>query len=142
MESFFNIIIFAAGFTIIALASKQIGQFFAKAQLPLITGFLFTGIIAGPYMLGLISIETTESLRFVDEISLGFIAFAAGNELYLEELKSRLRIITWVTIGLLVFTFSFCSLTVFFLSDFIPFMREMPVAGRIAVSILAGAILV
>ncbi|MFH2047529.1 MAG: PTS sugar transporter subunit IIA [Pseudomonadota bacterium] len=142
MEYFIEILIFLAGFTIISLASKQIGHFFAKAELPLITGFLFTGIVAGPYMLGLISIETTEKLRFVDEISLGFIAFAAGNELYLEELKSRFKIITLVTLGLLVFTFSFCTVTIFFLSDFIPFMREMPVAGRLAVSILAGAILV
>lgn len=142
MENYLNILFFIASFTVIALASKQIGQFFIKAELPLISGFLFTGILAGPYVLGLISVETTEKLRFVDEISLGFIAFAAGSELYLKELKSRFKIITWVTIGLVVSTFSLGSLTVFILSDFIPFMQSMPVAGRIAVSILAGAILV
>lgn len=142
MENYLNILFFIASFTVIALASKQIGQFFIKAELPLISGFLFTGILAGPYVLGLISVETTEKLRFVDEISLGFIALAAGSELYLKELKSRFKIITWVTIGLVVSTFSLGSLTVFILSDFIPFMQSMPVASRIAVSILAGAILV
>lgn len=142
MEYFIDILVFSVGFIIIALASKQIGDYFAKAELPLITGFLFTGIVAGPHMLGLISIETTENLRFVDEMSLGFIAFATGNELYLEELKSRLKIITWVTISLIICTFTLCSLTIFFLSDFIPFMSKMTVASRLAVSILAGAILV
>ena len=142
MENYLDILFFITGFTVILLASKQIGQFFIKAELPLISGFLFTGILAGPYVLGFISVETTEKLRFVDEISLGFIAFAAGSELYLKELKSRFKIITWVTVGLVVSTFSLGSLTFFILSDFIPFMQSMPVASRIAVSILAGAILV
>jgi len=142
MENYLDILFFIAGFTVIVLASKQIGQFFIKAELPLISGFLFTGILAGPYVLGFISLETTEKLRFVDEISLGFIALAAGSELYLKELKSRFKIITWVTVGLVLSTFSLGSLTVFILSDFIPFMQTMPVASRIAVSILAGAILV
>ncbi|MDI6687028.1 MAG: cation:proton antiporter [Desulfobacterales bacterium] len=142
MGNYLDILFFIASFTVIALASKQIGHFFIKAELPLISGFLFTGVLAGPYVLGLISVETTEKLRFVDEISLGFIAFAAGSELYLKELKSRFKAIALVTVGLVVSTFSLVSLTVFMLSDFIPFMQSMPVAGRIAVSILAGAVLV
>ena len=75
--------IFLASFLIVALASQRIGQFFARVHLPLISGFLFAGILAGPYVLGLISTELTENLRFVDEISLAVIAFAAGSELYL-----------------------------------------------------------
>ena len=54
-----NIIIFAAAFAFIALASNQIGQLFKKINLPLISGFLFAGVVAGPYVLGLISKEAT-----------------------------------------------------------------------------------
>ena len=100
MASGLNILVFVAGFALIALASKEIGQFFKKINLPLISGFLFAGIIAGPFILGLIPAEAIAHLRFVDEISLAFIAFAAGGELYLEELRSRLRAITWVIAGL------------------------------------------
>ena len=70
MENFPNIFIFIAGFAIIALASKQIGQSFAKINLPLISGFLFAGVIAGPYALDLIPAEAIEKLRFIDEVSL------------------------------------------------------------------------
>ena len=84
MENYLDIFIFLVGFTVIALASKQIGEFFTKARLPLISGFLFTGILAGPYVLGLISVEATQNLGFIDELSLAFIAFAAGSELYLK----------------------------------------------------------
>ena len=137
-----DVLVFSACFAIIAIASKQIGQNLVKTGLPLISGFLLTGIISGPYILNLISVEATLNLRFVDEISLGFIAFAAGGELYLKELKNRLKTIAWVTTGLVVCTFSLTGLTFFFLSDFIPFMQTMPVSVKIAVSILAGAIMV
>ena len=142
MENHIDILIFVVGFAVIALASKQIGQFFIKSPLPLISAFLFTGILAGPYILDLISLEAIEKLRFVDELSLAFIAFAAGSALYLKDLKSRFKSIKWVSIGLVVSTFTIGSLTVFMLSDLIPFMRTMPVSGRIAISILAGSILV
>ncbi len=124
------------------MASKQIGQYFRKFKLPLITGFLFAGIIAGPYVLKLIPAGSIGKLRFIDEFSLAFIAFAAGSELYLKELKSRFKSIKWVTIGLILFTFTFGSLAVFFLAKYIPFMKDMPFYSQIAVSLLAGAILV
>ncbi|MFQ5613093.1 MAG: monovalent cation:proton antiporter family protein [Anaerolineae bacterium] len=142
MENYQDLLVFSAGFAMIALASKQIGQVFVKARLPLISGFLVAGIIAGPFVLGLISAEASKSLLFVDEISLAFIAFAAGSELYLKELRSRLRSITWLTAGQLVSTFILGSLTVFLLAGFIPFMRDLPAPSRVAISILAGAILV
>lgn len=142
MEQSMNIFLIITGFTIVALASRQIGQYFTKAKLPLISGFLFTGIIAGPFILGLITEEAVKTLHFIDQMALAFIAFAAGSELYLKNLRSRLKSIEWVTTGLVAATFTLSSLTVFVLADFISFMQAMPVSGRIAVSILAGTIMV
>lgn len=137
-----DILVFGACFAIIATASKQIGDSLKKTGLPLVTGFLLTGIVAGPYVLGLITREATSNLQFLDEIALGFIAFAAGSELYLNELKSRIKTIALVTAGLVVCTFSLTGVTVFLLADSIPFMAGMPAQARVAVAILAGAILV
>ncbi len=142
MAAYQNLFIFVAGFTLIALASKQIGELFARFKLPLISGFLFTGMVAGPFIFGFISVEATERLRFVDELSLAFIAFVAGSELYLKELRSRFKSINLVSTGIVVSTFILGSLAVFVLADFIPFMRGLPVASRIAIAIIAGAILV
>lgn len=136
-----NIFLIIAGFIIVALASKQIGQYFTKAKLPLISGFLFTGIIAGPFILGLITEEAARTLHFINQLSLAVIAFAAGSELYLKDLRSRLKSIKWVTTGVIAATFSLGSLIVFVLADFTSFMRSMPVSSKIAVSILAGAIM-
>ncbi|WP_022667687.1 cation:proton antiporter [Desulfospira joergensenii] len=133
---------FAAGFVRIALASRQMGQELAKTGLPRISIFLFTGILTGPYVLGLISKPAIEHLRFIDEISLGFIAFAAGAELYLKEIRSRINSILSVTTGLVVSTFCLTSLTLFLVSGFVPFMADMSIQGKVSVSLLAGAILV
>ncbi|ETR73574.1 MAG: TrkA3 [Candidatus Magnetoglobus multicellularis str. Araruama] len=137
-----DICIFSACFIIIAIASKEIGHSFIKTGLPLISGFLLTGIITGPYALNLITADAVANLKFIDELSLGFIAFAASNELHLKELKKKIKSIAWITTGLIIATFVLCSAALFFVSDWIPFMKEMPTSSRIAVSILAGSILV
>ncbi len=137
-----TIFIVITSFGVIFLASKQIGQFFMRGKLPLISGFLFTGIIAGPYVLGLIPAEAVEKLRFVDEISLAFIAFAAGSELYLREFRDRIKSIAWVTAGQMILAFHLSAISMFLLANYIPFMRPMPVYAKLAVSLLGGSILV
>ena len=137
-----NILLFGAAFALIALASKQVGQGLTKTGLPLISAFLLTGIISGPHMLGLIHPEAAVSLKFVDEISLGFIAFAAGAELYYCELRSRLKAIGWITSGLTLFTFPLAAGMLYVFAGHVPFMADMTPPARLAVCLLTGAILV
>ena len=127
---------------LIALSAGQIGRYFTLARLPLITGFLFTGILAGPFVLDFISAEAVRKLHFIDQLSLAFIAFAAGSELYLKELKKRIISISWVTLCIVAGTFPLGCAAVFLLADYIPFMQEMEPLGRLAVAMLAGAILI
>ena len=131
-----------AGFALIVFAARQVGQLFARFRLPLITGYLFTGIIAGPFILDFISTEATHSLHFLEQLSLAFIAFAAGGELYLKELRSRLKSIAWVTVGLVIMTHFLGSAAIFLLANQIPFMQSLPVASRLAAALLGGAIMV
>jgi Trk K+ transport system NAD-binding subunit/Kef-type K+ transport system membrane component KefB len=141
MDQFTDLFFILAAFGIVALASRQIGEFFTKLRLPLITGYLFTGLLVGPFVLGFASEASLERLRFIDEISLAFIAFAAGSELYLPELRGRLRSISLVTAGLVITTVIMVVTAVWFLADSIPFMQTLGGNGRFAVALLAGAIL-
>ncbi len=130
------------GFIFVALASRQIGDLFAKGKLPLITGFLFTGILAGPFALNLVPVQAVGKLRFLDELSLAYIAYAAGSELVVRQIKSRFKAIRYTTIGLVLSTFILGSFTFFMLAGFIPFMKGINPLHQIAVALLAGAILV
>lgn len=142
METSPLLIIYIVSFLIVALAAKEIGAFFARHKLPLISGFLFAGVLVGPFVLNMLPSPMLGKLRFIDEISLGFIAFAAGSELYLKDLRGRLKGIAWVTIMQIVVTLIFGSLAVYFFLSFVPFMANLPNTSKIAASVMAGAILV
>lgn len=57
------------------------------AKLPNVTGYLIIGLIAGPYCLGILSVEMVESLSLISEVALGFIALSIGAEFKLSYLK-------------------------------------------------------
>lgn len=142
LASYQELIIMGLGFAIICIAASRIAPHFKRINLPVITGFLVTGIICGPYVLDMVPKEASDRLNFVNEIALSFIAFAAGAELYLRELRSKFTSIKWNAISQLVFTFGIGAAAVYFFSGMIPFMDGMRAVERLSVSILAGAIFV
>ena len=60
-------------------------------------------------------------LGFINDLSLAFIAFAAGSELYLKALRNRIKQISWIAFWQLVIIFSMSSSIVYFLANEIPF---------------------
>lgn len=142
MEHIKELLFYLAGFICILFASKYASRYFQKLKLPLITGFLVAGVICGPHVLGLIKEEGLAQLGFVNDLSLAFIAFAAGSELFLKEIRGQLKNIAWNSLTQLLATFIASSVAVFFLADLIPFMREMGTGPKIGVAILAATIFV
>ncbi|MCQ2797759.1 MAG: cation:proton antiporter [Bacilli bacterium] len=82
----------------IALLSSRLMK---KIKLPNVTGYLITGILVGPYVLGLAFnggnftndpsqntiLEFVHSLGWVSDVALGFIAFTIGSSFKLSALK-------------------------------------------------------
>ncbi len=64
-------------------------------RLPAVTGYLVAGILIGPYCLGLLGIkglgftstEEVSAMSIINDVALGFIAFAIGDEFRLSQLK-------------------------------------------------------
>ena len=137
-----EVLMILAGFGIVSLASMQMAKLFQKIKLPLITGFLIAGIVAGPFALLFVKDSSIPKLNFINDVSLAFIAFAAGSELFLKELRGRLRSIALNSLVQVIVAFGLGALAVFFLAEYIPFMATMPSAGKWAVAMLAGTIFV
>jgi len=137
-----EVISIIVGFLIIAIASNQIAKEFQKIKLPLITGLIITGILSGPYILGLIPEIAKTQLKFMNETALAFIAFAAGAELYLRELRSRISSIKWNTFGQLVVTFVLGTILIYFASDYIVYMKGLDAKAKISIAMLTAAIFV
>ncbi len=128
-------------FLFIALSAHRIGQLASYLNLPLITGYLVAGILAGPFIFHFVGTADIDSLRFLDETALAFIAFAAGSEMALDELRGRFRSIGWNTLMQIASVYVICGAAILLLADHIPFMRDLSLAGRIAVALLSGPIL-
>lgn len=78
---------FSLGFVL--LAAYISGQILRTAHLPLITGYIFAGIFAGPHISGFLTGDMVLDLRLVDDLALSFIALTAGGALHLPFLKKR-----------------------------------------------------
>ncbi|MFK5890542.1 MAG: cation:proton antiporter [Flavobacteriaceae bacterium] len=139
---YYKLLTLLIGFLIVALASNQIAILFQKVKFPLITGLIITGIVAGSSMLNFIQQETLEDLDFLNDIALAIIAFSAGSELYLNDLRSRISSIKWMVIGQLFITFILSSVLIYYAANYIPFMAKLPNATRFGVAVLFGTIFV
>ena len=137
-----DIILLLITFLIISVASERIAKIIQKLHLPLITGFLLIGILSGPFVLKMIPESANNSLNFINDLSLAFIAFAAGSELYLKDLRHRIKSISWITFGQLVITFIMSSLVIYLIADLIPFIKDVSESTRISISMLMGTIFV
>jgi len=140
MNQNLSILLAILGFGVVAMAAAQIASYFRKINLPLITGLLITGILTGPFILNLIPAGSITHLSFVNDIALAYIAFAASAELYLREMRSRIRSIKWMTLTQLLFTFMLSGIAIFLLSNYISFMAEMPTIYKVGIAGLFAAI--
>ena len=140
ISSILKMLVYLGAFGIVAVAAGRMAGAFQKVRLPLISGFLIIGLISGPEVLGLIEQETLDGLGFINDVALAFIAFAVGSELYLNELRSRMKAIITMTISQVVVTFLMMSLVMYLLMDLIPVFAGMNLAPKIAISMLAGTV--
>ncbi|MBT8206940.1 MAG: cation:proton antiporter, partial [Acidimicrobiia bacterium] len=130
-----------AAFAVICLASYAIGGMFRRIRLPTITGYLLAGALAGSFMLELLPSQAAEDLRFVDEISLAVIAFVAGSELYVKELRARLRPILSIVGGVIAVAFVLLTASIYALTAVVSFTQDQPTATRLATALLGATVL-
>ena len=71
------------------LAAYACAQIFRLVRLPLISGYIFAGILFGPQVLGFVTQSMVRDLHLIDELALNFIALSAGGMLRLDSLVQR-----------------------------------------------------
>lgn len=83
------------GISVALMAGLFMSRVVKPFKLPAVTGYLIAGILIGPYCLGLLGIRgigftdvsEVASLSILNDVALGFIAFAIGDEFRLSQLK-------------------------------------------------------
>jgi Kef-type K+ transport system membrane component KefB len=92
----------ALGFMLIV--SYLVGTVFPRAGLPMITGYMLTGVLFGPSLFDLVapewsavSREALQDLSLLNHIALGLIAFTAGGELKISAIRQRWKTFLSIT---------------------------------------------
>ena len=146
MEFFYNLssdsILFLLTYLIVCISSFYLSSQLKKFGLPLVTGLIVVGVFIGPSVLGLISNTVIKEIEFMFDLSLGFIAFAAGSELFFKEIKGAFNSIKWNTLSSILITFSVGFILVFLAFNTLGFFDNIQFDIKIYLSLLCASIFV
>ena len=122
----------------ILLIANVTGSLAASAGLPRLTGYLIVGILAGPSISGLVSVEAVEELALIDSFALALIALMAGGELKLSRLRPHARNILYVTLVVTAVVWGGMTVLIVLISPLVPFLSALPFSGTLAVGLILG----
>ncbi|ETK96078.1 hypothetical protein F441_01110 [Phytophthora nicotianae CJ01A1] len=132
---------YVLAFVVVLVAAHPLGLFFPKLfKLPLITGYLVIGVIAGPFVSNLLSEDLVKMLsNYVSALALSFISFQAGQEIYLPELRPQLKPIM-ILLGVLYCTAMVILSAGVLIMESAFFYDDMGLACQLGIALMFGSI--
>lgn len=127
-------------FGFLVLGAYTMGELAEQAHLPRITGYLVAGLVFGPSVIGVVSSEAVTELGPVSRLAVALIAFLAGAELRVGELRERGRTILTMMSTELVLQFVAIIGALWLLRSHIPFVHDATPAQVLALCALFAAI--
>ena len=127
-------------------AGLLISRFVKPLKMPAVTGYLIAGILIGPYCLGRLgvtglgftSMSEVKALSLFNDVALGFIAFAIGNEVRLSQLKKTGRQATVIGIFQALVAALLVDVVLIALHEFV-LGDKLPLADAITLGAIATA---
>jgi Kef-type K+ transport system membrane component KefB len=130
----------AIGFALIA--ASLTGELFERFRLPRISGYLFFGVVCGPYAGAILTPAMARELQVVNGVAIALIAFIAGLEINFVRLRPQLR--AMLTMGGVMIALMWVSLTLlFFLAwGWLPIAPHVHGLPRLALAMLVATVTV
>jgi Kef-type K+ transport system membrane component KefB len=129
---------FTLGFVL--LAAYVSGRLVKTLRMPMISGYVLAGVLAGPFVIGFLTREMTANLKLIDDLALSFIAFSAGGALHLQFLRRRFRLIFLNTLLQIVLVFSAVFSAVWFCGSWFGFTAHLSRLHVFALAVLLGVV--
>jgi len=134
------LVLMAFGFLI--LGAYSVGELATTIKLPKIVGYLAAGLAVGPAALNFVSTPVMNQLAPVSELAIALIAFLAGAELQLDEVRKRGVLLLKMMTAELTVGFIGIATTVAVLHRFLPFLNGAPWQEILGFSILFASVAV
>jgi len=129
-------------FGFLILAAYSVGELVTVVGLPKIVGYMLAGVLFGPPALGYVSRPALEELTPVSNLAIALIAFLAGAELQIAEIRERGVAILKLMSAELLLSFVGVAVTIALLRSQLPVLATAPPAEVIAFSLLVAAVAV
>lgn len=124
------------------LCAYFIGGLFKRVGLPKLTGYIATGVLVGPSVLGLVDGPMLESTRIVNGVAVALIALTAGSELEYRVMRPLFRSIRHISAYGVLGTALLLSSAVYFARGLLPFMQRLSTLQAAAVALVLGVVMV
>ncbi|HMB92462.1 MAG TPA: cation:proton antiporter, partial [Rhodothermales bacterium] len=126
----------------ILLAAYTLGEITSRFGLPKITGYILTGLVFGPYVINLFSVEVVDNLKIINGLAIGLIALSAGGEMKVSSLKQIARSLTLLVLikGGLILLAIMGAVYAVAASGMLPFLADAPTSLILAVGGLFGVL--
>lgn len=133
-----------AVFIVVCISGSLLGRLFPRVGLPLITGFLVVGAACGPYALDIVHKKDLPRLGLITQMALSYIAYSAGAELYLPELRALIKSIVAQTFGITLSVLIICTAAISALAatGAIGFMKDLSTPCSVSAAAVASVILI
>ena len=136
------------GGTELAFGFLLLAAFFAariggRIGLPKLTGYLLVGVIAGPYVLNLVSKDMAISLNVVNGVATCILGLSAGGELDLKRVKPLVKTLRAITVFGVIGAMFVLAAVLFILQPLLPMfsnttlMQTLAICGVVAVALSA-----
>ncbi|MEP6859367.1 MAG: cation:proton antiporter [Deltaproteobacteria bacterium] len=136
----------ANGGTELAFGFLLLAAFFAarigvRIGLPKLTGYLLVGIVAGPYVLDLVSTQQTVSLGIVNGAATCILGLSAGGELDLKRVKPLVRTLRAITVFGVLAAMVVLAVVLFVLQPMLPMFSNTTLIQTLAICAVVGVAL-
>ncbi|HEU5466539.1 MAG TPA: cation:proton antiporter [Gemmatimonadales bacterium] len=126
----------ALGFLLIAAPLGA--DILSRWQLPRLTGYIVIGFIFGPAWLGFVRADEVHTLEFISDAAVALIAFSAGSELIVGELRAQARRLARLAVGGIGLPFVVVTGVILALSPWFPLARHQPIGNVVAIAVVLG----
>jgi len=128
----------AFGFLI--LGAYAAGELAADVGIPKLVGYLLSGVAFGPWSLGVVAADSVTALSPVSSLAIALIAFLAGAELRVPEVRARGKTVVRILAAELSVTLVVITALLLALASFVPFLANSAPAERVAFALLFATI--
>jgi Kef-type K+ transport system membrane component KefB len=125
---------------LLLLVSYVTGKLAADIGLPRITGYIVAGLIIGPSGVGVVTDADVASFTLIDQVAIALIAFSAGSELKLREVREAGRVIGAILVSEMAIVFVAVAGIVLLLKPFFPLIADQGWTEAVIIAAVFGSI--